>query len=214
MELSKDPNQLYGVPLAIYQDRFSAADPMEISRRTDIPFDTECGRFILTVLGFQVYAAWPGYTLSPADAAACPRDLYGTKAQILLLRHLLEGAHAAAAGTWLPYRSLPWGDVYERQFTGRCITRLAFSFGTKLELFAKVCEALGGKKFDKGDVSYDLEFVPGVTVRLILWAGDDEFPPNSQWLFSDNTPLAFTAEDVAGMGDIICGVLKDVAKRA
>ena len=213
MELSKDPNQLYGVPLAIYQERFKAADPSEISHRTGIPFDTANSGFVLTVLGFQVYAAWPDYALTPADTAACPRDLYGTKAKILLLRHLLGGVRAETTGTWLPYRDLPWGSVYEQQFTGRCITRLAFSFGTKLDQFAKVCEALGARKFDKGDAAYDLEFLPGLFVRLILWAGDDEFPPNSQWLFSDNTPLAFTAEDMAGLGDIVISALKDISKR-
>ena len=219
MEPSKDINQLYGVPLGIYQERFTASDPQEVICRTGVPFDEANSRFVITVLGFQVYAAWPDYALSPADAAACPHDLYGTKAQILLLRYLLEGVRAEAAGMWLPYRELPWGDVYERQFTGRCITRLAFSFGTKPEQFARACEALGGVAFEKGDASYDLQFIPGVVVRLILWTGSDgsdddvAFPPSSQWLFSDNTPLAFTAEDVAVIGDTVIGALKEVSKK-
>jgi hypothetical protein len=72
---------------------------------------------------------------------------------------------------------------------------------------------LGGVPVKKGDAAFDLRFIPGVTVRLILWSGDEEFPPQSQWLFSDNTPLAFSAEDVAGMGDVIIGALKEMSKR-
>lgn len=213
MEPTKDLNQLYGTPLAIYRERYMALDPQEASRRTGLPFEVSGSRFVLTVLGFSVYAPWPEFALIPADAELCPKDLYGPKAQILMIRHLLEGSRVEAGGAWLPYRELPWGDVYDRQFTGRCITRLAFIFGAKPDLFVKCCEKLGGVPYMKGDASCDLEFLPGITVRLILWSGDDEFPPQSQWLFSDNTPLAFTAEDVAVMGDVICGALKELSKK-
>ena len=42
----------------------------------------------------------------------------------------------------------------------------------------------------------------------MLWAGDEEFPPSSQILFSDNFPLSFEAEDLAVVGDIAIGTLK------
>mgnify|MGYP000594588565 CR=1 FL=1 len=35
---------------------------------------------------------------------------------------------------------------------------------------------------------------------MILWEGDEEFPPSSQILFSDNFPVSFQAEDMAGYG--------------
>jgi hypothetical protein len=213
MTEKKEIGQQVGVPLSIYQERYGKLDPAEVTRRTGVPFDAERGAFILTILGFKLYAAWPEFALTPEDAENCPRDLYGGEALILGIRYLLEGARELPRGNWLPYRELPWGDVYDRNFQGRCIKRLAFAFGPKPDVFAKACEVLGGVKYSKGDVSYDLEFVPGVTVRLILWSGDDEFPPNSQWLFSDNTPLAFTAEDVAGVGDMICGALKELSKK-
>ena len=46
----------------------------------------------------------------------------------------------------------------------------------------------------------------------ILWEGDDEFPPSSQILFSDNFPVSFQAEDMAVMGDVIIGALKAFGK--
>ncbi len=212
MDDTRNHNQLYGVPLSIYQERYRALDPQEASHRTGAPFDAASGAFTLTVLGYTINAAWPEFVLAPGDPEACPRELYGTKAQILLLRHLLEGTGAEATGSFMPYRELPWGSVYDQQFTGRCMMRLAFGFGSKLDAFKKACGALGGIPYAKGDAAFDLPFLPGLTVRLILWAGDEEFPPQSQWLFSDNMMLAFTAEDVACMGDIIIGSLKEMAK--
>lgn len=45
---------------------------------------------------------------------------------------------------------------------------------------------------------------------FILWAGDEEFPPSAQILFSDNFPLSFEAEDLAVVGDISIGTLKKI----
>ena len=67
---------------------------------------------------------------------------------------------------------------------------------------------MGGIKAASGDVSYDLPFLPGLTVRLILWEGDDEFPAQAQILFSDNFPSAFQAEDNAVTDDIILNAMK------
>lgn len=51
--------------------------------------------------------------------------------------------------------------------------------------------------------------MPGLQVRLILWEGDDEFPPSAQILFSDNFPVAFTqGEDMAVVGDVTIDMLK------
>jgi hypothetical protein len=213
MTETKDLGQQLGAPLMIYQARYEKLDPSEVTLRTGVPFDAEQRAFTLTVLGHTVSASWPEFMLTPADFDACPRALYTGEALILVIRYLIEGVRADSGGGWLPYRELPWGEVYDRNFQGRCVKRLAYGFGQKLDVFASACEKLGGVLHPKGDVSYDLEFVPGVTVRLLLWAGDDEFPPQSQWLFSDNTPLAFSAEDVAVIGDTVIGALKEVAKK-
>ncbi len=215
MSDKKLDSQQIGVPLAIYKERYEKLDPIEAAARTGAPFDAGRGVFTLRALGYTILAAWPAFSLEPADKTGCPAILYGGEASILMIRYLLEGRLAEPRGNWLPYRELPWGEVYDRNFQGRCIKRLAFGFGAKLDAFAAACEKLGGVINDKGkgDVSYDLPFLPGITVRLLLWAGDDEFPPQSQWLFSDNISLAFSAEDVAVIGDVIIGALKEISKR-
>ena len=61
-------------------------------------------------------------------------------------------------------------------------------------------------KFDL--IRNKIEFFNGQFVRFILWAGDDEFPPSSQILFSDNFPLSFETYDLAVVGDISITTLK------
>ena len=111
----------------------------------------------------------------------------------------------------MTYREFPWGNVYLQQFDGRCIKRFAFSYGFKPDLLRKVMEEMGGVKVAQSDVGYDLTLINGLTMRFLLWLGDDEFPPNAQILFSDNFRYAFTAEDMANIGDIVIGRMKRVA---
>ncbi|NLT40305.1 MAG: DUF3786 domain-containing protein [Clostridiales bacterium] len=212
MSDTRNFNQQYGVPMAIYQERYRALDPEEVSRRSGVPYDSGLSVFSMTVLGFDLLVSWPEFSLKPLDVR-CPSVLCGNAAQILLIRYLIKGTKAEPAGAFIPYREIPWGEVYDKNFQGRCRARLAYSYSGKLDVFDRACRSLGGVPVKKGDAAFDLRFIPGVTVRLILWSGDEEFPPQSQWLFSDNTPLAFSAEDVAGMGDVIIGALKEMSKR-
>lgn len=122
---------------------------------------------------------------------------------------MTEGVAAPASGKFLTYREIPWGEVYFKQFQGRCIFRLAYGFGNKLEKFAAIMDKIGGTKLDFGDISYEFEFLNGLQLRMILWAGDDEFPPSAQILFSDNFPVAFVqGEDMAVVGDVSIDMLK------
>lgn len=47
---------------------------------------------------------------------------------------------------------------------------------------------------------------------FILWEGDEEFAPTAQILFSDNFPAAFSAEDVAYVGDIVMEYMKAIQR--
>ena len=134
-------------------------------------------------------------------------------AKIFMVRYLSEKAKAPSSGKFLTYREVPWGEVYFRQFQGRCLMRLAFSYGNKLEAFKKVMTAMGAKPLEQGDCAFELEFMEGFFIRLILWEGDDEFPPSSQILFSDNFAVTFAAEDLAVAGDICINMMKAVERK-
>jgi len=199
--------------------KFRAIDPEEAARRTNIEFDTEFSRFTIEVLGHKLYAKWPEFELfsekcqgnvtnhRPLDA------LCDIQMQVLVMRVLYLGVHAPLSGKFKAYRELPWGDVYDTNFNGRCIKRFAYGFGFNPQSFENAAKQLGGVKCDLGDVSYDFPFFGGITCRFILWKPDDEFPPSAQILFSDNVVLMYNAEDLAAVGDVIIGALKEISKK-
>mgnify|MGYP003377128527 CR=1 FL=1 len=182
-DLNYEKDSKERMPWEHYMAEYRAADPKEIAGRLSIPYDE--GYYPLEEM---IYA------------------------KILTIRFLLHGAVSAGTGKYKTYREMPWGEVYLRQFDGRCIKRLAFTYGMRTGDFRKIMEHIHGKEISFGDVAYEVEIYPGYQIQMILWEGDEEFPPSSQILFSDNFPVSFAAEDMAVMGDVIIGSLKAFAK--
>ena len=103
---------------------------------------------------------------------------------------------------------MPWGELYIKPYTGRVLTRAAFTFGTRVEAFATACEKMGAVKLSHGDAGYEFDFLGGYKMRIMVWAGDEEFPPNAQVLYSDNFEQGFQPEDRVVAGDILISVIK------
>ena len=194
------------VPLEHYTALYAKLDPDEAARRCGVVYDPVSRCFTVRLFYVDYELTWPAFSIRSADPDGFA--LKNLPAQMLMIRYLLEGRKSIGTGAFLPYREMPWGEVYLKPFTGRCLNRAAFTFGTRLEAFIKAMGGTPAIRLDKGDASCQLEVMPGYDVRLIVWEGDDEFPPNSQILFSDNFPLAFSAEDRTVVGEILISDLK------
>lgn len=201
------------LPWEHYLSQYQEADPKEIAERLGISYNEEEKSFTLKFLGTTYQISWPDFQVSHEadDMGFYPLETM-TYARTLTIRFLLNGAEASGTGKFKTYREMPWGEVYLRQFDGRCIKRLAFSYGNRIKDFQAIMEHMHCVPVKHGDIAYQLEIFPDYLVQMILWEGDDEFPPSSQILFSDNFPISFQAEDMAVMGDVIIGSLKSFAK--
>ena len=211
LEYGKDSKER--LPWEHYLSQYQESDPKEIAARLGISYDEEQKYFTLKFLGTVYQISWPDFQVSHEadDMGFYPLETM-TYARTLTIRFLLNGAEASSTGKFKTYREMPWGEVYLRQFDGRCIKRLAFSYGNRIKDFQAIMEHMHCVPVKHGDIAYQLEIFPDYLVQMILWEGDDEFPPSSQILFSDNFPISFQAEDMAVMGDVIIGSLKSFAK--
>ena len=185
------------VPFSYYADLFAKADSAEIVQRTGVAFDGNA--FSVTLLGVTYAVAFPSAKITPE--APLPK-------QTFLLRYLLEGKQVPATGNFLTFREMPWGELYIKPYTGRVLTRAAFTFGTRLAAFQEAAEALGGVPVAHGDAGYAFSFIGDYTVQILVWEGDDEFPPNAQVLYSDNFAEGFAPEDRVVAGDLLITHIK------
>ena len=191
------------VPFAHYEVLFRALNPQEVlSRLPDTQWDG--AEFTLRLLGREFAIAHPGYAIRALDGGAVPP----LPTQTFLLRYLLEGKNIKWNGQWKTFREMPWGEMYIQPYTGRVLTRAAFTFGTRIDAFRHAAEKMGAVKLPHGDAGYQFELVPGYQMQLLVWEGDEEFPPNAQVLYSDNFETGFAPEDRVVAGDILISTVK------
>lgn len=203
MEPIYGKNNIEELPLEFYLEKYRAADPAEMAVRCALPYDGAKRIITMNFMGEEFAVSHPDFTI------VGPTPLTN-KERILFLRYLLDGSYTMPTGHYMTYREFPWGNVYLQQFDGRCIKRFAFSYGFKPALLHKVMEKMGAAKLQQSDAGYEITLINGLTMRFLLWFGDEEFPPNAQVLFSENFRHAFTAEDMANIGDIVIGRMKKI----
>lgn len=190
------------VPFSHYAGLFEKLDPQEaLARWPGLPFDGE--KFTMTLLGRKYAVAWPSAEITPLDGGPAPIPV-----KTFLLRCLLEGKDTAPDGEYKTFREMPWGEMYIKPYTGRVLTRAAFTFGTRIEAFRAACGKLGALPLRHGDAGFQFDFMGNYSMRILAWAGDDEFPPNAQVLYSGNFAEGFAAEDRVVAGDILISHIK------
>jgi hypothetical protein len=211
--------QMTGKPLEHYTGIFAGLDPVEIARRTRAAYDAERREFSLVLMGSRVTVRWPGGEME-MDAGSCGisghREYPDAYERILLLRYLCEGRYVEPTGRYIAYNEVPWGDVYGSNYQGRVLARFAGTFGRDPDALRRTMEAAPGLEAVPeaiGDLSYRFLFMHGLPMQVILWEGDDEFPPSAQLLYDETVVFGFTAEDVAVAGDILIARLKKLRAR-
>ncbi len=191
------------VPFAHYAEKFRTLDPAQVcARLSHVRWDGNA--FHLKLLGREFSVSHPNYAITAADGGALPP----LPTQTFLLRYLLESRDVAWGGTWKTFREMPWGEMYMQPYTGRVLTRAAFTFGTRIAAFKAACEKMGATPLPHGDAGYRFDLIGGYQMQVLVWEGDDEFPPNAQVIYSDNFADGFAAEDRVVAGDILIGTVK------
>ena len=191
------------VPFSYYELLFQNLNPEDaVSRCLDVKWDGK--EFYVNLLGREFAISHPAYAIRAIDGGAIPP----LPTQTFLLRYLLEGKNIMSTGNWLTFREMPWGELYIKPYTGRVLTRAAFTFGTRIDAFKKASETMDGQPVKHGDAGYEFNLIGGYKMQILVWAGDDEFPPNAQILYSDNFADGFAAEDRVVAGDILISTIK------
>ena len=191
------------VPFAHYEEKFRTLDPAEAAQRLpDVAWNGEA--FTVTLLGRAFTISHPDYAIRALDDGPVPP----LPVQTFLLRYLLESKNVSWGGTWKTFREMPWGEMYIKPYTGRVLTRAAFTFGFRLAAFRAAAEKMGATALPHGDAGYEFSLIGPYKMQILVWEGDDEFPPNAQVIYSDNFAQGFAAEDRVVAGDILISTIK------
>jgi hypothetical protein len=123
--------------------------------------------------------------------------------QVLILHYMKGKGIDGSGGSWIAYREIPGASFYFSSFVKRAIDPLKKVFGNNIETLKRVSILLGGASIKEGDAGFEFLLFPKVPLRLILWAGDEEFPPEANILFLPSVAGFLSPEDVAWLSGML-----------
>lgn len=146
-------------------------------------------------------ATYPDFAFSDKNEPEKPVPI---QEQVLILHYLLGDPITEPAGDWAAYREIPGASFYTSAFVKRAIDPIKNVFGADPESMKKVAPLVGGHEFEgPGDACFEFSPFPRVPVRIILYAGDEEFPPEASILFDRSVGRIISPEDMAWLAGMI-----------
>jgi len=149
---------------------------------------------IITVeyLGQSYQVAFPDIQISLVDDG----EEIPIRDKILILHYLTQAKGSPLANEVIAYKQLPEGSNYFPTFYKRAIKPLIDHFGRQPHRLIDVAGKLGGYKVDYGDVAVTINAFSRVPITLVLWQGDEEFPPAGSILFDATVSDYLSTEDI------------------
>jgi hypothetical protein len=157
----------------------------------------------LRFLGRPVSIPWPGLEIRTEDDGGS----LSIQQQILIFHYLLGAWRANGVkitGEWIAYREVPDGRFYLDAFLKRAKRPLVQAFGAQPERLVELAESgYDAGPFAQGDYSVIVHPLPLVPLALVLWRGDEEFPPDGNVLFDRSISGVLSAEDIAWLAGMV-----------
>lgn len=145
------------------------------------------------------------------DLAAADKDV-PLQEQVLILHYMLAGEMPSSSRHWISYREITGAAFYFGAFVKRAVEPLKKVFGMNIVGFSKAARKLNAMEIDNGDAGFEFRVLPAVSLQLIIWNGDDEFPPEANILFDKNIGQILSPEDVAWLAGMVVYRLMALAR--
>jgi len=175
-------------------------DPSELVRRGGLNRGNDA--LELTLLGQSYSIQWPALTITFPDESPCPEELV-----ILVLDYLRRADGSVPAGDWIGFQELPDGAFYRHAFQGYSGDQLVKDLSADIECFRRAAQELKGEPLSMGDAGYAFRVLPHVSVAVVWWDGDEEFPANATVLFDRIAATYLPTDGLAILGRMLCRAL-------
>jgi hypothetical protein len=206
----KDYEYGYNLAFKLAGEQLAAVDIKDQCRKSGADYKRAGSREIITVefLGQPYQVTLPDIDVSPVGGGAG----IPISDKILILHYLTLASGTPLSGKPIAFQELPEGASYLRTFSKRSIAPLVRHFGGEPERLVEAAKRLGGQKVDYGDAAVKIDGFKLVPVTLVLWGGDEEFPPRGNILFDSTIPEYLSTYDITVLCDAIVWRLVRLAK--
>jgi hypothetical protein len=176
----------------IYFQELSEQNPKDVCRRTLCKYDDKNKFYTLSVWGDE-YAVYPHeFKIDRiTNNFQSPHDLF----YLFIIYYLLKSKEIEISNEWISEKDIPGGVTFFRGPHKIPTHLISNRYSNNIKEFRKRCEQLHGIPLDMADAAYSFKITSHISVAVLYWAGDDDFPPESKILY-DKTIIEHLASDI------------------
>ncbi|MCQ2437283.1 MAG: DUF3786 domain-containing protein [Clostridia bacterium] len=171
----------YDIALDRAREHFLTYDQEQMIRRFGLEHDPEYLYF--NVLNRRYRLGRADGVMAPVDA---PEAVCGFNETMTVFDVFCNSKpDASLSGRYCPVNSLK-GIAQTSGLGNDLFAQAVKRLSDRPDVLRRSCEQLGGEPYPVGDVAYKLPLFDVLPMVLILWEGDDEFPPAMKMLWDEN----------------------------
>ena len=195
LTLSIKKNDIYGYELAhkLACEKLAEIKDLEAQcRKTDAQYQAARKAISLRHLNQSYLIAFPDgeVSLVGKEVDVPLRD------KILILHYFTQAKGTPLANKMISFKELPEGAHYFPTFYLRAIKSLVSCFGKEPQRLLDIAKTLDGQKADYGDTAVTVNAFSQIPITLVLWQGNDEFPPEGSIMFDSTISDYLPTEDI------------------
>jgi hypothetical protein len=193
----------YKKALEIGKGEISKKNPLHLCRVSGGQFiekANEPNSIQIKFLNRMVTISWPDLIFSQDSDKEIT-----IKEKILILHYLNNAKKEDLTGELIAYQEIPSARFYLSAFNARSRDPFIAAFGDTPDKLPVVAQELFAAEIaSMGDVSVTIQAFPKVPITLIIWRGDEEFPPHGTILFDSSIKdNLLSAEDISELVSMI-----------
>jgi len=193
----------YKKALEIGKEEISKKNPLRLCRVSGGQFiekANEPDSIHIKFLNRMVTISWPDLIFSQDS----DKEI-AIKEKILILHYLNNAKKEDLTGELIAYQEIPSARFYLSTFNARSRDPFIAAFGENPDKLPVVAQELFAAQIaSMGDVSVTIQAFPKVPITLIIWRGDEEFPPNGTILFDSSIKdNLLSAQDISELVSMI-----------
>ena len=186
---------------------FSSLDPLEVCARASITYNDSLQLYTISSFGQDIFISLSRQEVFSDSPEG--KSLIGIKDyffDLSVLWYLIRVRNIPLTDNLIKPADVPGGQIFVKGTHVLPMDAIAQKFNHQKELFLAVGSKYGAVEMDYGDVAVKLLPFPKVPVYLILWFGNEDFPPSGQLLL-DPTCSSHLSTDVIWAVTMVCCLL-------
>ncbi len=183
-----------------YYKELAERNPEDVCARTSAIYDDEKKCYVLSVWG-EDYAIFPYERKIEriTENFEPPHEFF----YLFIMYYILNLKDIKISNEWISEKDFKGGVTFFRGPHEIPTYLISTRYGDDINAFKKRCEHLGGVPLDMADAAYCFKITSDISVAVLYWLGDDDFPSESKALY-DKTAEYLPLDIIFALAVAVC----------